>query len=118
MTESSDAGGHSDWKLQAVTPLLPAAQALQLLETMVKHGAERVVDDARDHLFRIRLLTDFQFHNEQGQDMGVVGTYQLHWRRHRPCSQDGSEPKHLPACHSARESQGPGQFAERHRTHS
>jgi len=52
-------------------------QALQLLDSIVKHGAERVVDDARDHLFRIRLLTDFQFHDEGGEDKGVVGTCTL-----------------------------------------
>ncbi len=49
-----------------------------MLDAIVKHGAERVVDDARDHLFRIRLLTDFQFHDESGQDQGVVGKQGMH----------------------------------------
>jgi hypothetical protein len=36
----------------------------------VKHGSERVVDDARDHLFRIRTLTDFT-HHQDGGDKGA-----------------------------------------------
>jgi hypothetical protein len=45
-------------------------QGLVLLEYLVKFGAERVVDETRDHLFRIRTLTDFTYHGE-GPDKGA-----------------------------------------------
>ena len=43
-----------------------------MLEALLKNGHERVVDDARDHLFRIRTLTDFSYH-EGGIDKGNGG---------------------------------------------
>jgi epsin len=49
---------------------LTHCQGLTLLDTLVKHGSERVVDDARDHLFRIRTLTDFT-HHQDGGDKGA-----------------------------------------------
>ena len=45
-------------------------KGLTLLDVLLKHGSERVVDDARDHLFRIRTLTDFT-HHEDGSDKGA-----------------------------------------------
>lgn len=45
-------------------------KGLTLLDVLIKHGSERVVDDARDHLFRIRTLTDFT-HHEDGSDKGT-----------------------------------------------
>lgn len=50
-----------------------ALQGLNLLESLLKMGHERVVDDARDHLFRIRTLTDFMYH-EGAMDRGSGGT--------------------------------------------
>jgi epsin len=51
-------------------------QGLTLLEALIKNGSERVVDDARDHLFRIRTLTDFAYHDE-GAEKGQGGLVAL-----------------------------------------
>jgi len=40
-------------------------KALLLCEYLVKNGCERCVDEARDHGFRLRQLTDFQYHEER-----------------------------------------------------
>lgn len=46
-------------------------KALQLLEYLVKHGSERVVDDARSHLSMIKMLRNFHYIDEQGKDQGI-----------------------------------------------
>ncbi|KLO04756.1 ENTH-domain-containing protein [Schizopora paradoxa] len=46
-------------------------KALQLLEYIVKHGSERVVDDARSHLSTIKLLRNFHYIDEKGKDQGI-----------------------------------------------
>lgn len=48
-------------------------QALQLLEYIVKHGSERVVDDARSHLSTIKMLRNFHYIDEKGKDQGING---------------------------------------------
>ena len=80
-------------------------QGLSLLEALIKNGSERVIDDARDHLFRIRTLTDFQYHDETS-DKGHGGETRPAIVRLR------DEVSHLihcacacPAACSARESQ-------------
>ncbi|KAH8986682.1 ENTH-domain-containing protein [Lactarius akahatsu] len=45
--------------------------ALQLLEYLVKHGSERVVDDARSHLSTLKMLRSFHYIDEKGKDQGV-----------------------------------------------
>ncbi|KAG9000570.1 Epsin-3, clathrin recruitment and traffic between the Golgi and endosome [Tulasnella sp. 427] len=47
------------------------AQALQLLEYIVKHGSERVVDDARSHLSTIKMLRNFHYIDDNGKDQGI-----------------------------------------------
>lgn len=47
-------------------------KGLQLLEHLVKFGSERCVDDARDHVFRVRSLVDFA-QMEGGKDQGAGG---------------------------------------------
>lgn len=47
-------------------------QALTLLEHLVKNGAERIVEDVRDHMHKIRTLTDFNYY-EGSQDRGSGG---------------------------------------------
>lgn len=44
-------------------------KGLVLLEYLIKLGSERVVDAARDQVFRVRTLTDFS-HYEGGTDKG------------------------------------------------
>ncbi|KAL4080776.1 hypothetical protein J3A83DRAFT_65434 [Scleroderma citrinum] len=46
-------------------------KALQLLEYLVKHGSERVVDDARSHLSTIKMLRNFHYIDEKGKDEGL-----------------------------------------------
>lgn len=45
-------------------------QALSLLEHLVKLGSERVVDDARTNMFRIRMYNDFTYRDDMGHDRG------------------------------------------------
>lgn len=49
-------------------------KALNLLEHLIKHGNDRVVDDARVHLIRIQTLRDFSVFVE-GADKGIGGTH-------------------------------------------
>lgn len=46
-------------------------KALQLLEYLVKHGSERVVDDARSHVSTLKMLRSFHYIDEKGKDQGV-----------------------------------------------
>ncbi|PKC00918.1 ENTH-domain-containing protein [Rhizophagus irregularis] len=48
-------------------------KALQLLEYLVKHGSERVVDDARAHMGTIKVLRNFSYFDEKGKDQGING---------------------------------------------
>ncbi|KAG6850212.1 hypothetical protein H0H93_016391 [Arthromyces matolae] len=46
-------------------------KALQLLEYLIKHGSERVVDDARSHLSTIKMLRSFHYIDDKGKDEGI-----------------------------------------------
>ncbi|KAI3627467.1 ENT3 [Malassezia furfur] len=46
-------------------------KALQLLEYIVKHGSERVVDEARAHLATIKILRNFHYIDDKGKDQGI-----------------------------------------------
>ncbi|KAI9436562.1 hypothetical protein H4582DRAFT_2112028 [Lactarius indigo] len=46
-------------------------KALQLLEYLVKHGSERVVDDARSHVSTLKMLRSFHYIDEKGKDQGL-----------------------------------------------
>ncbi|KAI5842791.1 hypothetical protein BZA05DRAFT_477438 [Tricharina praecox] len=46
-------------------------KALQLLEFLIKNGAEQVIDDARSHLSTIKMLRQFYFIDQAGKDQGV-----------------------------------------------
>ncbi|KAI0049420.1 ENTH-domain-containing protein [Auriscalpium vulgare] len=46
-------------------------KALQLLEYLVKHGSERVVDDARSHVSTIKMLRSFHYIDDKGKDQGI-----------------------------------------------
>jgi hypothetical protein len=48
-------------------------KALQLLEYLIKHGSERVVDDARSHISTIKMLRNFHYIDDKGKDEGVNG---------------------------------------------
>lgn len=52
-------------------------QALQLLEYIIKHGSERVVDDARSHISTIKMLRNFHYIDEKGKDEGINGKHHL-----------------------------------------
>lgn len=47
------------------------AQALQLLEFLVKNGSERVIDDARSHVSLLKMLRQFHFIDQNGKDQGI-----------------------------------------------
>lgn len=42
-----------------------------MLEYIVKHGSERVIDDARAHLGTIKILRNFHYIDEAGKDQGL-----------------------------------------------
>jgi epsin len=46
-------------------------KALQLLEFLIKHGSERVIDDARSHITLLKMLRQFHFIDQNGKDQGV-----------------------------------------------
>lgn len=46
-------------------------KALTLLEYLIKHGSERVVDDARAHISTIKMLRNFHYIDEKGKDQGI-----------------------------------------------
>lgn len=46
-------------------------KALQLLEFLIKHGSERVIDDARGHLPLLKMLRQFHFIDQNGKDQGI-----------------------------------------------
>ncbi|TGZ80665.1 ENTH-domain-containing protein [Ascodesmis nigricans] len=46
-------------------------KALQLLEFLIKNGAEQVIDDARAHLSTIKMLRQFHYIDQNGKDQGV-----------------------------------------------
>lgn len=46
-------------------------KALQLLDYLVKHGSERVIDYARSHVGVIQMLKNFHFVDANGKDQGV-----------------------------------------------
>ncbi|KAH8734688.1 hypothetical protein BGZ61DRAFT_442950 [Ilyonectria robusta] len=46
-------------------------KALQLLEFLIKHGSERVIDDARGHISLLKMLRQFHFIDANGKDQGI-----------------------------------------------
>ncbi|TPX16025.1 uncharacterized protein E0L32_000359 [Thyridium curvatum] len=46
-------------------------KSLQLLEFLIKHGSERVIDDARSHLTLLKMLRQFHFIDQNGKDQGI-----------------------------------------------
>lgn len=51
--------------------MVSTIQALQLLEYLIKHGSERVVDDARSHVSTIKMLRNFHYIDDKGKDEGI-----------------------------------------------
>lgn len=45
-------------------------KALIVLEYMVAHGSERVIDDIKEHAYQISTLSDFQYIDSSGRDQG------------------------------------------------
>ncbi|KAJ1670957.1 Epsin-3, clathrin recruitment and traffic between the Golgi and endosome, partial [Spiromyces aspiralis] len=50
--------------------------ALQLIEYLVKNGAERVIDDVRGHITIIKMLRNFYYIDPDGKDKGINGKWQ------------------------------------------
>ncbi|CAG8458634.1 119_t:CDS:2 [Ambispora gerdemannii] len=46
-------------------------KALVLLEYLVKHGSERVVDDARAHMATVKIMRNFAYIDEKNKDQGI-----------------------------------------------
>ncbi|KAH1047109.1 hypothetical protein J1N35_037893 [Gossypium stocksii] len=45
-------------------------KGLTVLEYLVAHGSERVIDDIREHAYQISSLSDFQYIDSSGRDQG------------------------------------------------
>ncbi|XP_038883619.1 clathrin interactor EPSIN 2-like [Benincasa hispida] len=45
-------------------------KGLTVLEYLVGHGSERVIDDIREHAYQISTLSDFQYIDSNGRDQG------------------------------------------------
>eukprot|EP00253_Pinus_taeda_P028102 PITA_28102 len=45
-------------------------KALTVLEYLVGHGSERVIDEVREHGYQIQTLSDFQYIDSSGKDQG------------------------------------------------
>ena len=52
-------------------------QALLLLQYLVRNGSERVVTSAREHVYDLKPLENFQFIDETGKDQGLNGVLDL-----------------------------------------
>lgn len=46
-------------------------KALVLLEYLIKHGAERVIEESRSHMFKLKALTSFSYKDEEGREKGT-----------------------------------------------
>ncbi|XVE81114.1 hypothetical protein DITRI_Ditri15bG0036800 [Diplodiscus trichospermus] len=46
-------------------------KALTVLDYLVAHGSERVIDDIREHAYQISSLADFQYIDSSGRDQGI-----------------------------------------------
>ncbi|XP_015962914.1 clathrin interactor EPSIN 3 isoform X2 [Arachis duranensis] len=46
-------------------------KALTVLEYLVAHGSERVIDDIREHAYQISTLSEFQYVDSSGRDQGI-----------------------------------------------
>ncbi|KAG0350913.1 hypothetical protein BC939DRAFT_304505 [Gamsiella multidivaricata] len=46
-------------------------KSLVLLEYLVTHGSERVVDEARSHISTVKVLRNFQYVDDNGKDEGI-----------------------------------------------
>nr|GME15062.1 clathrin interactor EPSIN 2-like [Ipomoea batatas] len=45
-------------------------KALTVLEYLVVHGSERIIDEIREHAYQINTLSDFQYVDSSGRDQG------------------------------------------------
>ena len=54
-------------------PTEPCAQALLLLDNLIRNGSERVIDNARDHVYELRSLESFRYTDENKKDQGING---------------------------------------------
>ncbi|KAJ2609408.1 Epsin-3, clathrin recruitment and traffic between the Golgi and endosome [Coemansia sp. RSA 1365] len=53
----------------------PVYKALQLIEYLVKNGAERVVEDVRSHITIVKMLKNFHHIDDNGKDQGINVRY-------------------------------------------
>jgi epsin len=47
-------------------------KGLQLLEYLIANGSERVIEEAKDQIYAIRTLKNFQYVDENGKDQGAL----------------------------------------------
>ena len=52
-------------------------QSLLLLSYLLRNGSERVVTSARDHIYDMRQLEDYQHIDEHGRDQGINSEWSI-----------------------------------------
>jgi epsin len=52
-------------------------KSLLVLEYCLKNGSERVVDDVRVNIYKLRSLLSFQYIDEKKKDQGISGIARL-----------------------------------------
>ena len=72
--ERTRGGGASAWD-RVFSPPDFCTQALTLLEYLLRNGSERSVEDARDHMYQLRTMCDFQYVEAGGVDQGINGAH-------------------------------------------
>ena len=72
--ERTRGGGASAWD-RVFSPPDFCTQALTLLEYLLRNGSERSVEDARDHVYQLRTMCDFQYVEAGGVDQGINGAH-------------------------------------------
>jgi len=61
-------------------------QGLLLLEYMIRCGSDRVLQDARDHVYRLRSLMNFEYVDDHQVDQGVNSLCSMSSVGHHFCS--------------------------------
>merc|ERR1719329_1812062 len=61
------------WRNLALTGSLwrVVYKTLNLLEYLLRHGSERVIEDARDHMRDLKRLQKFEYVDPEGKDCGI-----------------------------------------------
>ncbi len=49
-----------------------------MISYLIKNGSEKVVTSTREHLYDLKSLETFAYHDEQGKDQGINGKNRIY----------------------------------------